>query len=1439
MTQSIAEFLFNLNQQGIQFWFDGDHLRCNAPKQVLTPDLQAQLTERKTEILAFLQTLSEPSVDILSLPAIVPDLDHRYQPFPLNEMQQAYWIGRMDSFDMGNVSIHSYTELEINDFDRERFNRAWNQLIDRHDMLRAVVLPHGQQQILERVPPYFIQQLDWQDQDAETVRVQSLDIRDRLSHQMLPLEQYPQFEILAARLDQKRTRIFISLDGWCLDGRSLQLLFRELKTLYEAPLTCLPPLELSFRDYVLAVIALENSPLYQKSLAYWQFRIPTLPAPPELPLAQNPAALKTPRFVNLKYTLERQALQRVTSRAAQAGLTFACTLLTVYAEVIRLWSKSPRFTLNVPRFNRLPLHTQVNEIMGELASFTLLEVDCSTNESFIVRARRIQAQLWQDLAHDSVSGVRVLRELSRREGKANSRAMPIVFTTTPQETTPAALSHQQTVGDIPLGKVVYSVYQTPQVWLDNIYYPDADGSLTYTWQVVADLFPEGMIEDMFAAACRLLQRLASEETAWHDTQQPLIPPAQLEQRFALNRQTIAIPDQLLHPLFAAQAVQQPQQVAVVTSTHTLTYEALFWRSNQVAHRLRRLGVTPNQLVAVVMEKGWEQIVAVMGILAAGGAYVPIDPTLPQERVLYLLKNSQTNIVLTQSWLDANPFWTDDINSKVRRLCIDTDEFATESNAPLPPVQSPDDLAYVIYTSGSTGLPKGVMITHRNVANVVVYTNNRFQVKAGDRILSLTALHHDLSVYDIFGLLSAGGTLVLPDADAVKNPHHWADLIIRQRVTLWNSVPAMMEMLVNAIEPRATSFPDLRLAILGGDWLPVSLPDRLQALAPQTQILSIGGPTETTIWNIGYLIEQVDPNWKSIPYGQPMANSKYYILNEALEDCPVWVPGTMYCAGVQLAKGYWRNPEKTRDRFITHPRTGERLYCTGDLGRYLPDGNIEFLGRIDFQIKLRGHRIEAGEIEATLTQHPAVRSAVVTAISESSNTQGLAAYIVLEQPEGLHQAADRTQKPGLQPLAETNDPHHAARVLLDPVERIEFKLKQLGLRQIEPTQPTIPLSKPERDDALMRSYLQRQSYRQFLDQPLPLDPFSQWLSVLLPMQVEDSPLPKYRYASAGGLYPVQVYLFVKPDRIQELEAGFYYYHPVDHRLVCLNTASEITDPIYDTKNQSIFEQAAFSLFLVAELRAIAPLYGELARDFCLLEAGYISQLLMEAAPKQAIGLCPIGSLGKELHEALSLESSQIVLHSFVGGGIDPGWMTQWLQPMTEQEQQSDSIADQLRHFLQQKLPDYMVPATYVVLDALPLTANGKVNRLALPAPLPRQKREAHVMPQTESEQLIASVWQEILKLEKVGIDDNFFELGGNSLLMVRTQTKLQDLLHQDIPIVDLFKSPTVHSLAKHLSQTEKTKTSTEPGNKRANSRNTHRALREQQKQSRQMHRLTNP
>ncbi|MBI4785227.1 MAG: amino acid adenylation domain-containing protein [Oscillatoriophycideae cyanobacterium NC_groundwater_1537_Pr4_S-0.65um_50_18] len=1111
---------------GIQLSAKGDSLRVDAPKDTLTHELRDSLVHYKEEILTLLRqhNVNKSGND---LPVIAPAPALRYEPFPLTDMQHAFWVGRSGILELGHVSNHGYYEIEGRELDLERLNQTLQVLIQRHDMLRAIVSLDGQQQILQDVPVYQIEVLDLRGQGETAIATQLDAIRQSMSHQVLAADQWPLFEFRATRLDGDRLRLHISYDLLVFDAWSLFRLFEEWFQLYQNPNCVLPPLELSFRDYVLAEQSLSQTELYQRSQDYWLNRIDQLPPAPDLPLAKNPKELKQHRCRRYNGCIEPATWQQLKQKATHAGLTPSGLLLAAFAEVLTLWSRSPQFTLNLALFNRLPLHPQVNQILGDFTSVTLLAVDHSASEPFGDRALRLQKQLWQDLEHRYFSGVRVTRELTRRQGTAPN-AMPVIFTST----LGFAAMGQETLTFSHFGELVYGISQASQAWMDVQVWEEKE-TLTFNWDVVEELFPDGLIADMFAAYCRFLRQLATSEASWTATTRSFLPPAQLAQRLIVNSTEAPISETLLQELFAEQVQQQPDQPAVITSQRTLTYQELSDRAHQLGAQLQQLGARPNHLIGIVMEKGWEQVVAVMGTLISGAAYVPIDPGLPTERFQYLLNHSEVKLVLTQSWLNERLPWTDGI----QRLCLDRQEVTEATPELLKPIQTPDDLAYVIYTSGSTGLPKGVMITHRNVANVVIYTNQRFQINSRDRILALTALNHDLSVYDLFGLLSAGGAIVMPDACLVKNPNHWADLIQREQVTVWNSVPAMMEMWLNIMgdrpEPLSSS---LRLAILGGDWLPVSLPDRLRAQVPHIQLLSIGGPTETTIWNIGYLVEQVKPTWKSIPYGKPMANSKYYIFNRALEDCPTWVPGQMYCAGVQLAKGYWRDDDKTQAHFITHPRTGERLYRSGDLGRYLPDGTIEFLGRVDFQMKLRGYRIEAGEIEAALTQHPEVQSAVVKVVGEGSQAH-LVAYIV----------------------------------------------------------------------------------------------------------------------PAASLSPT-----------------------------------------------------------VADL-------------------------------------------------------------------------TQWLS---------------------RKVPDYMVPSAFLFLDAFPLSANGKVDRQALPTEsVAFQKLEVvYAPPQTAVEQAIASTFQAVLELEKVGVNDTFFDLGANSLLMTTVYRQLTTVLPQEtkpFSLIDLFNYPTVKTLAQYLTQAQTT------------------------------------
>jgi amino acid adenylation domain-containing protein/non-ribosomal peptide synthase protein (TIGR01720 family) len=943
-------------------------------------DLAAHISRLKTE---------DEQLPIPEFPEITPDPLQRYEPFPLTDVQQAYWIGRTGIFELGNIATHIAVEVETTGLDLERLNLALQRLITRHEMLRAIILPDGRQQILDSVPPYQIEILDLRDLAPEAKSAKLEEVRASMSHQVLRADQWPLFEIRASRLDDQTTRIHLSFDLLIGDARSFQIISQELRELYVNPDQPSKHIDLSFRDYVLAEAQLNDSALYQRSQQYWLDRLSTLPPAPDLPLAKNPNTVTQPRFVRRYGELSTPLWQQLKQRAARAGVTPSGLLLAAFSEVLATWSKTPKFTINLTLFNRLPLHEQVNDIVGDFTSLTLLAVDNSETADFETRARTIQAQLWSDMDHRYMSGVRVLREVARAHGGKAGATMPVVFTSMlslqdPKNSAGWSLNW--------LGEHVYGISQTPQVWLDHQAFEDA-GKLGFNWDAVEELFPADLLDDMFAAYLKLLHSLAESDEQWHVTARELIPAKQLQLRAAINATATPITDDLLHTLFAAQVGQRSDQPALIHSDRVLTYGELFAQSNQLAPCLRRLGARPNKLVAVVMEKGWEQTVAVLGILQAGAAYLPIEATLPAERINYLLVQGEAEIVVTQSSLDQKLTWPSD----VQRVCIGKEELSGESTTPLPAVQKPEDLAYVIFTSGSTGQPKGVMIDHRGAVNTVLDINRRFCVGPNDRVLALSSLSFDLSVYDIFGLLAAGGTIVVPEAASRRDPNHWADMIARHRVTIWNSVPALMNIQVDHLSERGRdALESLRLVMMSGDWIPVSLPDRIRELIHDVEVISLGGATEASIWSILYPIEAVDPSWKSIPYGRPMWNQSWQILNERLEPCPVWTVGELYIGGIGLAQGYWHDEQKTNRSFITHPRTGERLYRTGDLGRYLPDGNIEFLGREDSQVKIQGYRIELGEIEAALEDHPDVRAAVVNALGEQRGSKRLIGYVVPEQ-----------------------------------------------------------------------------------------------------------------------------------------------------------------------------------------------------------------------------------------------------------------------------------------------------------------------------------------------------------------------------------------------------------------------------------------------------------
>ncbi|QFU90577.1 non-ribosomal peptide synthetase [Amycolatopsis sp. YIM 10] len=934
------------------------------------------------------------------LPVVVPDPERRFEPFGLTDVQHAYWLGRSGLFELGDVSTHVYAQFESADFELERANRALSVLVERHDMLRAVVRADGRQQVVVDAPPVGFGWEDLSGLGVDEAWARVAEVRDRLSHEVRPSDRFPLFEFVAQRLPDGRARVHLSLDLLIADAISIQVLFGEWSRLYTDPESVLPPVGLTFRDYLAAVECLGQGPGYERAREYWMARIHTLPPAPELPTVPPVAGTPT-RFTRRQFVLGPTNAARLAEIGESYGVTPSVVLCGAFAEVLGVWSKGSRFTVNVTVGDRLPVHSGVDGVVGDFTGLVLLEVDSRSAGSFGGRVRVLQERLWRDLEHRAFGGVRVLRELARAHGVARG-SMPIVFTSMLGRDMPGAPG----VGFAGLGAVTEVISQTPQVHIDLQAYEQA-GSLVVSWDSVDELFADGVLDEMFRAFGDLVERLAGSAETWElpgrlvtvpappepSLPEPVLPPIEFPDSPPTSGCVSELPygGGFLDGLVLWRAVGLGGVDAVVWSSGVLSFGDLVVLSRRVGWRLRGLGVGVGDLVGVCLPKGWEQVVSVLGVLGVGAGFVPVDPGWPVGRRDYVWGVTGVGVVLSSSVVvDSGVVFPEGV---VVVLVDGVGDWVGVSEGVLPVVgRSVSDVAYVIFTSGSTGVPKGVAVDHRGAVNTVVDVCGRWGVGVGDAVLGVSSLSFDLSVWDVFGVLGFGGRLVLPDGGGV-DPGHWLDLVRRFGVTVWNSVPALFELFVEWCG-RVGGVVGLRLVLLSGDWIPVSLPGRAwSVLGSGVELVSLGGATEASIWSICFPIVGVDSGWSSVPYGVALGGQSVYVLDEWLERCPVWVAGELFIGGVGVALGYWGDAERTAGSFVVHPVSGERLYRTGDVGRYLPDGVIEFLGREDFQVKVGGFRIELGEVEVVLGEYPGVSSVVVVAVGDPRGSRRLVAYVV--------------------------------------------------------------------------------------------------------------------------------------------------------------------------------------------------------------------------------------------------------------------------------------------------------------------------------------------------------------------------------------------------------------------------------------------------------------
>ena len=905
--------------------------------------------------------------------------------FDLTDVQYAYFVGREDEQPLGGVGCHAYLEIDGENVDCRRLKAAWNTLQNYHPMLRARFLATGKQIIMPSPYSGEIGIFNLSSLSQAAAQKELIALRNVLSHRKLKVEAGEVAGISLALLPEGKTRLFLDVDLLVADVASLSIIIRDLAQAYEGK-EFIPKVQYTFQDYmenrkkdINDKELNEDKKFWEKKMSQWLVEIPNIP------LAKKPELVSKTRFSRRKSVIDKETWSEIKRISAKHKSTPSMFLLNCYALILERWCNQDSFLINIPLFDRNTENEEIRSMVADFTNLLLVEFKRKAGEAFLDTMNRTRDTFLENVAHCGYSGVNVQRDMFKAMGSTGFVA-PVVFACnidTPLETD---LSRKV------FGDISYMVSQTPQVWLDFQTYIK-DGSLILCWDAVDELYPDGLLDDMFNALVGLINTMSGNDN-WN-TVFDVLPGKQIEQSKAELDKILPLkyPGKMLITDFLANAEKKPESVAVIDgiAQKEITYGELYHRAMAIADLLVKGGIKPGDYIGITLPRGCEQIYAMLGILFSGGVYVPIGVNQPEDRRKKIYEQIGIDHIVTNTETIHNCKLA---GEEIRTINMDEAEEKISLKKPVPVL--PKESAYVIMTSGSTGVPKGVEICHESAVNTIDDINRKYGITQEDTVLMVSAIDFDLSVYDVFGMLAAGGSLVVLDEAGYRDPALWLALIDKYNISIWNSVPVLFDMLVTMAEAKERKI-DIRVAMLSGDWIALDLPSRFYNRSENSIVAAMGGATEASIWS-NYLIvpREIPENWVSIPYGKALENQVYRVMDDFGRICPHYVQGELWIGGAGVAKGYRGDKELTERKFITN---SIKWYKTGDTGKIWNDGTIEFLGRKDNQVKIKGYRIELGEIESALEKNPSVSDSMVCVTEEQGGRQ-LSAYIVLKEKAGL-------------------------------------------------------------------------------------------------------------------------------------------------------------------------------------------------------------------------------------------------------------------------------------------------------------------------------------------------------------------------------------------------------------------------------------------------------
>ncbi|BAY41871.1 nonribosomal protein synthetase (plasmid) [Nostoc sp. NIES-2111] len=1077
----------------------------------------AELSPEKRALL--LQKLNQEKGK--ASPAKIPPQSRDTHKFPLSFSQQRLWFFSQLEPQSSAYNIPAAIRL-TGRLNIAALENSINEIVHRHEILRTTftVVDEEPVQVISSTTKLQLKIIDLQNIPATARETEALRLATVEAQTPFNLEKDSLLRVSLLRLGETDHVILFTMHHIVSDGWSTGILIRELTTVYQAcnrgQPSNLPELPIQYADFAVWQRQWLQGEIYHKQLNYWKQQLggelPVLKLPTDRPRP----AIQTDRGATQTFTLSESLTAALKNLSQQEGVTLFMTLLAAFKVLLHRYTQQDDILVGTPIANRN--RSEIEGLIGFFVNTLVLRSNLQANPTFKELLAQVREVTLGAYAHQDLPFEQLVEELQPERDLSHSSLFQVMFIL---QNAPTETLH---LPDLTLNSLkVESQTANFDLTLSMV---EVDTELMGSIEYNTDLFNADRITRMWGHFQTLLSGIiAHPEQNLSDL--PLLTTAKHQQILTTwNSNKIFVPQQCIHQLFEAQVEKTPDAVAVVFEKGQLTYRELNKRANQLAHYLQTQGVKPEVLVGICLERSCELIVGILGVLKAGGAYLPLDPSYPQERLAYMLADAQAPVILTQKELANNlPIYNNQI------ICINDWKQITNNNNIENPLKEvvPNNLAYIIYTSGSTGKSKGVMIEHHSLVNAYLAWEEAYQLQSNATShLQMASFSFDVFSGDLVRALCSGGKLVLCPRELLLEPDKLYQLMLQEKVDCAEFVPGVLRNLIQYLRQSQQRLDFMQLLICGSDsWYVQEYEEFRKFCSQKTRLINSFGLTEATIdstyFETGTTESSID---QLVPIGRPFANTQIYILDHYLQPVPVGVTGEIYIGGAGLARGYFNRPYLTAEKFIPNlftQKPGEYIYKTGDLGRWLSDGNIELIGRLDNQVKLRGFRIELGEIESILSKHPMVKECLVLIREDSPKQQQLVAYIV-------------------------------------------------------------------------------------------------------------------------------------PNSTQ-----------------------------------------------------------------------------------------PINS-------------------------------------------------SNLQQFLQEQLPNYMIPTAFVFLAAFPTTPNGKINRRALPKPQLQERENTFIAARTETEIQLTKLWSEVLSVETVGIDDNFFEIGGNSLLTTKLILKIRAIFQVNLPLRILFESPTVASLA---------------------------------------------